>query len=232
MDGSTIINQVGTVLLIIGGLILVGGLIFLSLWLEKKKREAFQREAARLELNYSHAQNSRLPEKFSFLNHLTSGSNEYAAHVVTGLFHELKVTVFEHHYETYSTDSKGNRTTDHHYHSVFAIGLPNSFPEVTIGPESFLSKIAQAVGYDDIDFESAEFSRKFCVRSKDKRFAYDVCHPLAIEFLLEHPDLNLEIEGKWLATVEDGYLSPEQIEPTLQKLVAFRLLLPEHLLTN
>ncbi len=225
-------DLIGMPLLIFGGLVVIGALIFLSIWLEKRKRAAFVLEAARLGLTYSPERNTVLSERFSFLNRLGSGSDEYASHVIGGTYEENKVSVFEYHYETYSTDSKGNRTTNHHYHSVFALKLPKSFPEVTIAPESFFSKVAQAVGYDDIDFESAEFSRKFCVRSSDKRFAYDVCHPLAIEFLLEHVDLNLEIEKTWLATVEKGTLSPEQVEPALQKLVAFRRLLPEHLLTD
>ena len=70
------------------------------------------------------------------------------------------------------------------------------FPQMTIGPESFGEKIATAFGVeDDIKFESAEFSRTFCVRSPDKKFAYDVCNAQMIEYLLANRDLHIEIQG-------------------------------------
>ena len=95
-----------------------------------------------------------------------------------------------------------------------------------------LSKIAQALGYDDIDFESAEFSRTFCVRSKDRKFAYDVCHAQMIEYLLANRDLSLEIEGPALALAFNRRLSAAEIETNLQRLLEIRLRLPEYLFTK
>jgi hypothetical protein len=56
-------------------------------------------------------------------------------------------------------------------------------------------KIAGAVGFDDIDFESAEFSKRFHVKSPDKKFAYDVIHPRTMEFLLSSGGPSLEIDN-------------------------------------
>jgi hypothetical protein len=106
------------------------------------------------------------------------------------------------------------------------------FPELTIGPEGFFSKIAQAVGYDDIDFESHEFSRKFCVRSKDKKFAYDVCNAQMIEYLLTNPDLVIEIERDSLAVSFNRRLAPENIESNLNRLIAVRSLMPDYLFSR
>ena len=41
--------------------------------------------------------------------------------------------------ETHSTDSKGRRTTHHHYFSIFSLILPKSFPELEIKPELWQS---------------------------------------------------------------------------------------------
>ena len=103
------------------------------------------------------------------------------------------------------------------------------FPELIITREGVFSKIAQAFGYDDIDFESHEFSRRFCVRSKDKKFAYDVCNARMIEYLLANDDLNIEIEGMALAIGFGDTLAPERIEPNLQRLVQLRGLMPNYL---
>ena len=103
------------------------------------------------------------------------------------------------------------------------------FPELTIGREGFFSKIGQALGFDDIDFESHEFSRKFLVRSKDKKFAYDVCNARMIDYLLSNTDLSIEIESNVLAIYFTGRLAPEFIEKNLKRLVEIRSLILEYL---
>ena len=95
--------------------------------------------------------------------------------------------------------------------------------------EGLFSKLAQAVGYDDIDFESAEFSRKFCVRSKDKRFAYDVCHPRLMEYLLANHDLTLEIDGQRARAGVQAAVGAGDIEPNLGRLRTVRDLFPAYL---
>lgn len=218
------------ILFTIAAVLAVAGLIVLSVWLDRRKREAFRLVAARLGLTYAPERDYSLGSRHQFLNQLNAGSNRYAAHVLSGTMEGCAVLAFDYHYETHSTNSKGGRTTHHHHLSVFATTLPKAFPELTIRPEGVFSKIAQALGYDDIDFESAEFSRHYCVRSRDRRFAYDVCHPLAMEFLLEHKSLDIEIEGTTLAAIENHTLGPTDVEPGLRRVLAFRGLLPEHLL--
>ena len=84
------------------------------------------------------------------------------------------------------------------------------------------------LGFDDIDFESVEFSRAFTVRSRNKRFAYDVCHGKMMEFLLCHPDTSLEFEGPCLAMSFNRRLEPERIVETLDRLMAINDLLPNY----
>jgi hypothetical protein len=105
-------------------------------------------------------------------------------------------------------------------------------PELVIGKEGLFSKVAQAFGYDDIDFESHEFSRKFCVRSGDKKFAYDVCNARMIEYLLSNTDLTIEIEGDALALSFGSRLAPEKIEPNLNRLITIRSLMPDYLFSR
>src|SRR6185295_13212767 len=139
---------------------------------------------------------------------------------------------FDYHYETHSTDSKGHQQTHHHQFSFFILRLERSFPELTISREGIFSKIAQAFGYDDIDFESHEFSRTFCVRSKDKKFAYDVCNSQMMEYLLANSDLTLEIEGQSLALAFNSCLAAAEIESNLARLREIRLRLPDYLFTK
>jgi hypothetical protein len=222
-----------------GGILLFGLFVLfavvvavLSALAARRRREELSTLAGRLGLRFDPGKDYGLAGRFNFLNRLAQGSNRYAFNVLSGACQGHEVLVFDYHYETHSTDSKGNRQTHHHYFSCFILLLPVQFPELTITREGVFSKIAQALGYDDIDFESHEFSRKFCVRSKHKRFAYDVCNPQMMEYLLANQDLSLEIEGPALALAFNSRLSAAEIEANLARLRQIRLRLPDYLFTN
>jgi hypothetical protein len=193
----------------------------------RKRREAMVSLAAKLGLRFDPAKDRRLAKQYKFLNKLRRGSNRYAYNILSGSYQRHKITVFDYHYQTGS-----GKDTHHHHFSFFILHLAATFPELVIGPEGIFSKIAQAVGYDDIDFESHEFSRRFCVRSADKKFAYDVCNARLIEYLLSNRDFSIEIESNVLAISFNRKLAPEQIEPNLNRLITIRSLLPDYLFTG
>lgn len=198
-------------------------------WLiEKRRREAFQQLAARLGMRYTQ-RDAGLAQGLSFLDKLRQGSNRYAFNILEGEYEGFDATVFDFHYETYSTDSKGNHQTDHHYMSFFVLKEGIAYPELVIYPETFFSKIGQMLGYEDIDFESIEFSKAFTVRSKDKRFAYDICHTRMMEYLLRHRELCVEIDGPCVSISFDKRLDLEEIESKLHQLIEIRRMFPEYL---
>lgn len=215
------------IFILFGALVIVG--IILASRAARKRRQALAELAARLGLRFRPDKDRSLADGFSFLNKLRRGSNRYAFNILEGDYQESRVLVFDFHYETHSHSSKGGRRTHHHYFSFFILLVKHPFPELTIAPESLLSKLAQMVGYDDIDFESAEFSRAFVVRSKDKRFAYDICNPKMMEYLLENRDLTLELEGPAIALSFNTRLAPAGIEHNLNRLLRVRSIIPEYL---
>jgi len=212
--------------------LLFAGLAVLSWYFDKKRREALEQEALALGLRFVAGRNDRKGAEFRFLNKLNEGSNHYVQDWVFGVYDGESVQCFDYHYETESRDSKGNRQTDHHWHHVYALTLPREFPELTIGPENIFTRLAKNFGYPSIDFESHEFSRKFLVQSPDKRFAYDVCHPRMMEYLLQHPGLTLEIEGPIYAMIFDGRRPEGVMRGEFDHLVALRRLLPEYLFAH
>lgn len=192
-----------------------------------KRREAMMAVARKLGLSFRPHKDRSLARSYRFLNKLRRGSNRYAYNILSGRYENHDVLLFDYHYQTGS-----GKDTHHHHLSFFILHMTASFPELVIGPEGLFSKIAQAVGYDDIDFESYEFSRRFCVRCPDKKFAYDVCNARMIEHLLSNPDLTIEIEDNVLAVSFNSRLSPEQIEPNLNRLITVRSLMPDYLFSG
>ena len=196
-----------------------------------KRLEGLWELAQRLGLDFSAAEDYGLADRYSFLKQLAQGENRYARNDLSGTYQQNQVLAFDYHYETYSQTKNGRRTEDHWF-SFFILTLPAAFPDLTIRRENFLTKVAGVFGYQDIKFESAEFSKAFCVRSPDKKFAYDVCNAKMMEYLLANRDLSVEIENQVLALAFNTCLSVEQIESNLQRLIEIRKLLPEYLFTK
>ena len=196
-----------------------------------KRLEGLFELAQRLGLNFSAVEDYELAARYNFLKELAQGENRYARNVLSGTYQQNQVLAFDYHYETY-TEGKGGRQTHDHWFSFFILTLPAAFPDLTIRRENFLIKVAQAFGYQDIEFESAEFSKAFCVRSPDKKFAYDVCNAKMMEYLLANRDLSVEIGNQVLALAFNACLSVEQVESNLQRLVEIRSRLPEYLFTK
>lgn len=197
----------------------------------RKRREALFELAQRLNLRFDVGEDRAIAGRFGFLKQLTQGSNRYATNVLSGNYHQNEILAFDYHYETYTHDKNGTHT-EHHWFSFFILTLPASFPELTIRREGIFTKIAEVFGYQDINFESAEFSKTFNVRSPDKKFAYDVCNAQMMEYLLANRDLSIEIENNVLALAFTNRLSAEQIEFNLQRLVEIRSRMPAYLFTQ
>ena len=211
---------------VISLVVVIGIAIYIA---NKRRMEAFRALAFRLGITFDESKNYNLAEQYGVLNKLAQGSNRYFFNTLAGLYKGYHILVSDYHYETHSIDSKGRSKTNHYHLSLFTLQLPAAFPELTIVREGLFSKIAQAFGYADIDFESAEFSRAFCVRSPDKKFAYDVCNAKMLDYLLENKDLSIEIERNMLAIVFDTQLAIEKIKPNLGRLLEIRSRMPNYL---
>jgi hypothetical protein len=128
------------------------------------------------------------------------------------------------------TVQSGKHSTTYRF-SFILLRLPwTSVPDVTIRPEHIGDKIMGAVGFDDIDFESEEFSRKFMVKSPDKRFAYDVVHTRMMEYFLEVQGPSVEIlQGECLLMAGIRTWTPDDFRARLSWGQRFLELWPEHL---
>ncbi|HXD00930.1 MAG TPA: hypothetical protein VN048_16430 [Verrucomicrobiae bacterium] len=217
------------ILLVIVGVVV--GAIYNNIQAQKR-REGLIDLARRLNLSFDAGEHYTFADAYSFLKELDKGDNRYATNILSGTYRQNQVVAFDYHYETHSTDAHGNSQTQHHWFSFLILTLPALFPGLTIRREGIFTKIAEVFGYQAIKFESAEFSQTFCVRSPDKKFAYDVCNANMIEYLLANKDLSVEIENQVIALAFNTRISVEEIENDLQRLVEIRARLPEYLFTS
>lgn len=191
---------------------------------QKRRREAIEKVAERLGLTFRADKDRNLPQRYEFLSKLSQGHSRYARNILTGDYRGYSTTSFDFHFSVGSGKHKRNVSC-----SFFMLHLEKRFPELRIGTEGIFSKFAQSIGFDDIDFESHEFSRRYVVRSEDKKFAYDVCNARMIAHLLDSPIENLEIDGACMALGLNRRINPDGIEYQLYRLVKIRERLPDYL---
>ena len=212
-------------------IIVFGGIAAWKYHLDKKRREAMALLASKLGLQFDRGRDYKIADRHRFLERLDQGKNRYAFNVMSGDFHGHPVTLFDYHYEITSGFGK-NRRTDHYFFSFFILQMDEDFPQLTIAQEGFFSKIGQAFGNDDIDFESHEFSDRYVVRCADKKFAYDFCNAKMNQFLLDRYIFGIEVEKESLAIGFETKLSADQIEKYLIHLLEIRTLMPNYLFAD
>lgn len=191
----------------------------------RRRRQALAAWAAARGLAFSEARDPAMDERFPLLSCLRQGSDRYAHNICRGpvragdgeSWGEGDLWAFDYHYETHSTDSKGRRTTHHHRLSVLLLQTALPLKPLHIRPEHFFDKVGEFFGADDIDFESAEFSRRFCVRSPDRRWAFDVITQEMMEFLLGAGGRStINIENGRIAVYDNSTFSPPEFEGALR----------------
>ena len=211
--------------------LIIAAVVAIAIWgyyAEQKRRQALRQWASAHGLSFDPSRDYSLDERFSF-RCLHRGNRRYAYNRITGTWQGYELLGFDYHYETYSYDSKGRRQTHHHRFSAVILKLPLQMKPLFIRPEGFLDKLAEFVGFDDIDFESLEFSREFYVKSPDKRFAYDVLHPRTMEFLLNSPRFSIQFDGEWAIAYRSSRFKPEEFGAAAEVLRGIVERLPRYL---
>ncbi len=182
----------------------------------KKRRQLLAAWARGNDWHYSEGNVSSLEDRFPNFQALRQGDNRYGYNVMRGRIDERQAHAFDYHYQTYSTDSKGNRTTHHHNFSAIVIDSGLDLTHLHVRAEGLFDKMKGFFGFDDIDFESAEFSRAFWVTSPNKRWAYDVLHQETMEYLLEGPRYTFEFEdGHDVMVWSNRTFKPHQFDEAL-----------------
>jgi hypothetical protein len=200
---------------------------------QKRQRDAMAVKASELGLDFKGEDDSHTAKKYLHIDQLDDlrGSDEHALNVLSGDFQGYPVTLFDFHYATSGVWWWAPSWTIDNYASFVILNLNKNFPELTIGAEGggLFKMISDAFGGGDIDFESHEFSERYEVRSKNKKFAYDFCNAQMIDYLLGRPARFIEVEKDVLAVGSDSQHNAEILEAHLGHLLKIRSLMPNYL---
>lgn len=97
---------------------------------------------------------------------------------------------------------------------------------VRIEPESLLERVSQRLGFEDIDFEDAEFSRRYAVRSHSRRAAHELVSPAWMAMLLDRPGWSVETSGSRMLLWRRGRPKVARYRELLDLSIGLALALP------
>jgi hypothetical protein len=160
-----------------------------------------------------------------------TGSRRRATDVLIGRHRGHPVVAFTYQYTVSSSGAGGTTDTRTHVHSVYAVGLPRTFPMLRVGRENLATKLARTLGWNDIRFESEHFNRAFAVESVDRRLASDVLHPRLMQWLLDTDAPGFMIVQDRLVLVQPKQLPLDQLERRLDYVTEVADQIPAFVLT-
>ena len=168
-------------LLFVGGLFLVILFIYLSYASKQRRRAAFVQMAVQLHLTYSEE------DPFGLLGYpfalFHKGDGRGIEHVLHGAWQEVDVVAFDYWYYDESTDSKGGTAAPTIASIAPILPMPADCPRLRIDRENLFTRLADALSFHDIQFESEEFNRDFTVTCEVPKFANDLIDGRMMQWL-------------------------------------------------
>jgi len=162
-------------------------LLVVGLWLRARRRNELSAWAESHGLSFDAAHDASYDERYAGFGCLRRGHSRHAYNVMSGEWEGHPVEAFDYRYVT----GHGKNRSTHHFSAVVVdVGFP--VKALRIRPEGLFDRVTELLGADDIDFESAEFSRQFHVKGEDRRWAFDVLHQRTMAFLLSMPRFSLQ----------------------------------------
>jgi hypothetical protein len=210
-------------------LILVAAVAALVAWYvyqaKQKRREALFVFATQHGMEYSRVDPNDLPEAYGFAL-FGKGDRRGCENVLAGSWEGLGLREADYWYYEESSDGRGGRSRSYSYFSVVVADLACSVPHVTVGRENLLTKLADHLGFRDIEFESDEFNREFRVQSRDREFAFKLVDARMMQWLLAtEGEFGFEVLGPSLL-VYSGRRKPPELPPLFEAAVGFNAHIP------
>ncbi len=211
--------------LIFGAFLVIAVGAMIASWLvAQRRRKALAAWAAGHGLTFDPAADYGLENEFPDFGCFRRGSGRRAYNRMAGTWGGRAFLACDYRY---TTGSGKNRQT--HVFSAVILRSPVPLRPLYVRPEGLFDKVAAFFGAEDINFESAEFSRRFFVKSPDRKWAYDVIHPRTIEFLLASPVFTIQFSPTDALAFRDAQFNPETFEAAANVLAGVLDRMPEYL---
>jgi len=144
---------------------IVGGAIWTSIVLERKRKEKVAGVADSLGLSYVADDDESLRNRFSGMTLFQTGHTKSSGNCMSGDSGDVRISIFDYTYTTGSGKHKSTRRM-----TVVALESANlRIPSFSMRPESIFDKLGGMLGFQDIDFDDdQEFSNSFVLKGENE----------------------------------------------------------------
>lgn len=235
-----VLENPAVLVFLVFGLILTTVFIFAVLG-ARKRQAALKAWAIHKKFEYSEEGPAHPVSRYPDFDFIQEGYNQSISHYCKGLYRNYPVEVFE----LFKWVGRppglkiririGNhvprrRRQMSRIYSVIMLESPHVLRPLVIRPENLFDKVAAVFGFDDIDFASEEFSKRFSVKSPDPEWARAVCHDQTIDYLLKMlPNETIVFAGNRLCLYSGKRYGAVEFSKALEVGAKLLDLLPEHL---
>lgn len=136
--------------------------IFFAFYLEKKRRESLK--AFALMHGYMFEAKPLLDEKMAKFKLGKHGYSRRMRNLISGSKRGVRIEIFDYQYRV-----GGGKSSSTYNQTVIKVATPSEIPSFVLSQENFFNKMAEKLGFQDIDFEEdKEFSDAFLLKGKDE----------------------------------------------------------------
>lgn len=208
--------------------------VYLAWKAEQQRRLDLLALAREFDLSFDESHDASHDDRFARFALFRKGRARVACNTLRGEVelagHAVRVRMGDFQYKVDRGSGKNRRTETIRLSYLIARNPFGTCPETIVRREGFFDRVAGVLGFDDIDFESIEFSKAFHVSSDDKRFAYDLVDPRMMEFLLASAPPALELDGGLVClSTGKGRWEPAEFRSRLMWFGSFLERWPRHL---
>jgi hypothetical protein len=213
-----------TVVLILAAILAVAGALVAWAVAEGRRQRRLLEWAEANGWTYLGKDRTDRPRRYLGFSPFGQGSSRNASNIFRADVDGLDVEVFDYRYTVQS--GKNSHTV---VVTVATATMPLEGHDLTIRGEHLGHKLLDSLGGEDIDVEDDDFSRRFWVQCRDRRFAYDVLHPPMLDlFKSRGAAWSWQWRGRTLMLVRSGRLSEAVLAQAASTLASFKAALPRH----
>ena len=195
-------------------LILVGSIFAYILYIEKKRRQELKKQARRIGFSFSPNYQGNIPgnKEFRIFN---IGHSKKAYNLLKGTYGKTYWEIFDYNY----TVGAGRNSSTYTQTIIYTQVKDFNFPHFTLDPEGFFHKIAQALGFKDINFEAnPEFSKKYLLKGENEEKIRELFAPHILRFFekMKKP-IHIEAKGNNFLLWSRPRIKPQELRNFLDQ---------------
>jgi len=215
-----------TIVTILPVIVLIGGAIWLSKHMDKKRTLAIESVAEEMGLSFLPKQDQDILHDVQGFELFDRGRNTKMKNVMTASTDATTMSLFDYSYVT----GHGKNQRNHQQTVAYMQSDALKMPKFRMRPEKFFDKVGSVIGLQDIDFDDhPEFSQSFVLKSDEEESVRRFMDHKLLDFFAKRKKLHVEVSRDRFIYYERKRMKPEQLRSLMANAMELHSALAERL---